>query len=119
MLTVGNLLGMVIERTGYRQYLTDSFPADGEERWENVQELRNVAAQFDELGKRSHLFFQAADKVASATDQGSVALGERAVERRERGFDIGGIDGDLGAAAGELAEECGDKNVSHTLKIET
>jgi DNA helicase-2/ATP-dependent DNA helicase PcrA len=49
VLTVANLLGMIIERTGYHQYLTDSFPVDGEERWENVQELRNVAAQFDEL----------------------------------------------------------------------
>ena len=49
MLTVANLLGMIIERTGYHQYLTDAFPVDGEERWENVQELRNVAAQFDEL----------------------------------------------------------------------
>ena len=26
-----------------------SRPGDGEERWENVQELRNVAAQYDEL----------------------------------------------------------------------
>ena len=49
VLTVANLLGLVVDKTGYRQYLTDSFPVDGEERWENVQELRNVAGQFDEL----------------------------------------------------------------------
>ena len=49
VLTVLDLLDLVIERTGYRDYLTDAFPVDGEERWENVQELRNVAAQFDEL----------------------------------------------------------------------
>jgi ATP-dependent DNA helicase UvrD/PcrA len=47
--TVSQLLTLVVERTRYRDYLTDAFPADGEERWENVMELRNVAAEFDEL----------------------------------------------------------------------
>jgi DNA helicase-2/ATP-dependent DNA helicase PcrA len=47
-LTVSQLLTLIIDRTGYRQYLLDAFPADGEERWENVQELRGVASQFDE-----------------------------------------------------------------------
>ncbi len=49
VLTVSRLLTLVIERTRYRDYLTDQFPVDGDERWENVQELRNVAAQFEEL----------------------------------------------------------------------
>ena len=47
--TVSQLLTLVVEKTNYRDYLTDAFPVDGEERWENVMELRNVAAQFDEL----------------------------------------------------------------------
>jgi ATP-dependent DNA helicase UvrD/PcrA len=47
--TVSQLLTLVVEKTRYRDYLTDAFPADGEERWENVMELRNVAAEFDEL----------------------------------------------------------------------
>jgi DNA helicase-2/ATP-dependent DNA helicase PcrA len=49
VLTVANLLTLVIEKTRYRDYLLEAFPADGEERWDNVMELRNVAAQFDEL----------------------------------------------------------------------
>ncbi|HEX5139309.1 MAG TPA: UvrD-helicase domain-containing protein, partial [Dehalococcoidia bacterium] len=47
--TVSQLLTYVIERVRYHDYLIDAFPVDGEERWENVMELRNVAAQFDEL----------------------------------------------------------------------
>jgi DNA helicase II / ATP-dependent DNA helicase PcrA len=47
--TVSQLLTLVIDKIRYRDYLTDAFPVDGEERWENVMELRNVAAQFDEL----------------------------------------------------------------------
>jgi DNA helicase-2/ATP-dependent DNA helicase PcrA len=47
--TVSQLLTLVVEKIRYRDYLTDAFPVDGEERWENVMELRNVAAQFDEL----------------------------------------------------------------------
>ena len=47
--TVSQLLTLVIDKTRYRDYLTEAFPVDGEERWENVMELRNVAAQFDEL----------------------------------------------------------------------
>jgi DNA helicase-2/ATP-dependent DNA helicase PcrA len=47
--TVSQLLTLVLEKIRYRDYLTDAFPVDGEERWENVMELRNVAAAFDEL----------------------------------------------------------------------
>ena len=45
--TLSDLLDALIERTEYRPYLL----ADeaGEERWENVQELRVVAGQYDEL----------------------------------------------------------------------
>src|SRR5204863_986776 len=36
VLTVSRLLTLVVEKTKYRDYLIDAFPADGEERWENV-----------------------------------------------------------------------------------
>jgi DNA helicase-2/ATP-dependent DNA helicase PcrA len=46
------LLDAIIERTGYREYLLGEERGglpDGEERWENVQELRAVATQYDEI----------------------------------------------------------------------
>ncbi|MCH7998716.1 MAG: UvrD-helicase domain-containing protein [Chloroflexi bacterium] len=50
--SLSELLDTIIDRTGYREYLLGgergSLP-DGEDRWENVQELRTVAAQYDEL----------------------------------------------------------------------
>lgn len=42
---VVELLDEVIERSGYEGYLRDG-TAEGEERWENVRELRNVAGQY-------------------------------------------------------------------------
>jgi DNA helicase-2/ATP-dependent DNA helicase PcrA len=49
-----DLLDLVVERTDYRRYLLDEFD-DGEERWDNVQELRTVAAQYDELASEQAL----------------------------------------------------------------
>ena len=49
VLTLSRLLSLAIERTRYREYLFDHFEPDADERWENVQELRTVAAQLDEL----------------------------------------------------------------------
>jgi DNA helicase-2/ATP-dependent DNA helicase PcrA len=46
--TLSDLLDAIIDRADYRRYLLEDFP-DGEERWENVQELRAVASQYDEL----------------------------------------------------------------------
>jgi DNA helicase-2/ATP-dependent DNA helicase PcrA len=52
--SLSDLLDTVIERTEYRQHILAE-PAraaggpDGEERWENVQQLRAVATQYDEL----------------------------------------------------------------------
>jgi DNA helicase-2/ATP-dependent DNA helicase PcrA len=46
--TPSQLLALVLEKTGYRRYLVED-SEDGEERWENVQELMNVAAQYDDL----------------------------------------------------------------------
>ncbi len=46
--TLSELLEAVLARTDYRRFLLED-PAKGEERWENVQELRAVATQYDEL----------------------------------------------------------------------
>ncbi len=46
--SLSELLDTVLERTDYRRFLLEDL-ADGEERWENVQELRTVATQYDEL----------------------------------------------------------------------
>jgi len=66
-LTVSQLLTTVIEKTRYRDYLTEAFPVDGEERWENVMELRNVAAQFDEL-EPEHALLRFLEDVALMSD---------------------------------------------------
>jgi DNA helicase-2/ATP-dependent DNA helicase PcrA len=46
--TLSELLDAIIARADYRRHLLEDLP-DGEERWENVQELRAVASQYDEL----------------------------------------------------------------------
>jgi len=46
--SLSDLLDAIIARADYRRHLLEDFP-DGEERWENVQELRAVASQYDEL----------------------------------------------------------------------
>ena len=66
-LTVSQLLTTVIEKTRHREYLTEAFPVDGEERWENVMELRNVAAQFDEL-EPEHALMRFLEDVALMSD---------------------------------------------------
>jgi len=40
------VLDLVLDKTGYAAYLRDG-SQEGEERWENVQELRSVARQYD------------------------------------------------------------------------
>jgi len=44
---LSGLLDGVLERTGYRNYIMSK--EDGEERWENVMELKNVAGEYDDL----------------------------------------------------------------------
>ncbi|MDP2954483.1 MAG: UvrD-helicase domain-containing protein [Chloroflexota bacterium] len=46
-LGVAELTNLLLERTGYRAYLMEG--ENGEERWENVLELRSVAVQFRDL----------------------------------------------------------------------
>ena len=46
-LPLSGLLDEILERTGYRAYIQNK--EDGEERWENIMELRNVATEYDQL----------------------------------------------------------------------
>ncbi len=46
-LTLVQLFDEVVEKSGYKQYITQM--ADGEDRWENVLELRGVAQEYKDL----------------------------------------------------------------------
>jgi DNA helicase II / ATP-dependent DNA helicase PcrA len=46
-LSLVKLIDTMLERSGYRDTIRGE--EDGEERWENIQELRTVAADYDEL----------------------------------------------------------------------
>ncbi|MCJ7669400.1 MAG: UvrD-helicase domain-containing protein, partial [Dehalococcoidia bacterium] len=46
-LSLSGLLDEILQHTGYREYILDK--EDGEERWENITELRNVASEYNEL----------------------------------------------------------------------
>jgi DNA helicase-2/ATP-dependent DNA helicase PcrA len=48
------LIDLVLERSGYRRYVQDEAER-GEERWENIQELRNTASDFLDLEGRDAL----------------------------------------------------------------
>jgi DNA helicase-2/ATP-dependent DNA helicase PcrA len=52
-LDLAGLLDLVLERTGYKKYTLES--AEGEERWENILELRTVAAGYKDLEPREAL----------------------------------------------------------------
>ena len=47
--TVAGLLDAILAETRYREHLQRSDEEHAEVRWENVQELRNVAAQYEDL----------------------------------------------------------------------
>jgi DNA helicase II / ATP-dependent DNA helicase PcrA len=46
-LSLSGLVDEILEHTGYREYILAK--EDGEERWENITELRNVASEYDKL----------------------------------------------------------------------
>ena len=46
-LNLSGLLNEILEHTGYREYILAK--ENGEEKWENIMELRNVASEYDEL----------------------------------------------------------------------
>ncbi len=52
-LGLSGLLNEILEHTRYREYILAK--EDGEERWENVVELRNVASEYDEFGPEEAL----------------------------------------------------------------
>ena len=63
--SLSQLLDAVIDRTDYKPHIMSD--ADGEDRWENVQQLRVVAAQYDEL-KPEHALASFLEDVALITD---------------------------------------------------
>ena len=63
--TLSDLLDAVIDRTDYKPHIMAD--EDGEERWENVQELRAVTIQYDEL-KPEHALASFLEDVALITD---------------------------------------------------
>ncbi len=52
-LGLSSLMDEILERTGYRTYIQNK--EDGEERWENVVELRNVATDYNDLDNQEAL----------------------------------------------------------------
>jgi DNA helicase-2/ATP-dependent DNA helicase PcrA len=52
-LNIIELFDLVIEKTGYREYLLNE--ADGEERWGNILELRTVAGQYANMSAQEGL----------------------------------------------------------------
>lgn len=68
---VPELLSLVLEATGYTQWLRDG-TEEGEERWANVQELRGVAEDFAKLPPREGLAAML-EAVALVSDVDSLA----------------------------------------------
>jgi DNA helicase-2/ATP-dependent DNA helicase PcrA len=54
-LNLVDLFDLLLERTGYKKYTLES--VDGEERWDNIQELRTVAAGYRDLEPRDSLAY--------------------------------------------------------------
>ncbi|MDH5363583.1 MAG: UvrD-helicase domain-containing protein [Dehalococcoidia bacterium] len=52
-LNLAELLDEILEHTGYREYLLEN--EDGEDRWENIMELRSVAQEYDGLATEEAL----------------------------------------------------------------
>jgi DNA helicase II / ATP-dependent DNA helicase PcrA len=67
VLTLSGLLSLIIDKTRYQDYLGEHFETDADERRENVQELRNVASQFDEL-ESEHALMRFLEDVALMSD---------------------------------------------------
>jgi DNA helicase-2/ATP-dependent DNA helicase PcrA len=52
-LNLSGLLDEILEHTRYREYILNK--EDGEERWENIMELKSVASEYDELDPQEAL----------------------------------------------------------------
>src|SRR6266852_2261572 len=53
--SVLDVVDMILERSGYKEFLQRDTTEEGEERWANVQELRNKAQNYDELAPENAL----------------------------------------------------------------
>ena len=53
--TAEQLMSFVVKKTNYREYLLADFEEDGEERWENVQQLLALAAEYEGLAPEAAL----------------------------------------------------------------
>ncbi|PWH19282.1 MAG: DNA helicase UvrD [Anaerolineae bacterium] len=71
-LTPLQLLDSVMSEIDYRTYLDDG-SQEGQERWENVMELRRLAAEFEQSGLAAFL-----ERVALVSDQDTLAEGNDA-----------------------------------------
>lgn len=71
-LTLPELFDLMIARTGYKGFVKDDTPT-GDERWENLEELKRVAGEFSEL-EGSEALAQFLEDVALVSDVD--ALGE-------------------------------------------
>ncbi len=73
---LSTLLDAVLEHTGYRRWLFDEFEeAEAEERWANVGELRNVAAEYDGL-EPGHALVSFLEDVALVSDADMIIEGD-------------------------------------------
>jgi DNA helicase-2/ATP-dependent DNA helicase PcrA len=79
---VSTLLDGVIERTSFRRYLYGEFDeGDADERWANVQELQNVASNYDQLAPGEGLVSFLED-VALISDADTIAEAEGGRDER-------------------------------------
>lgn len=68
-LTPLQLMDLILQKVDYRAYIDDDTP-EGQERWDNVLELRRLAAEFHERGLQEFL-----EQVALVSDQDTLAEG--------------------------------------------
>ena len=71
---VSALLDAVLDETHYRQHLQRTDPEGAEARWENVQELRSVAAQYEDLAGE-HSLASFLEEIALVADVDDPAAG--------------------------------------------
>ncbi len=76
-LPVDELIDLLLEQTGYRRYLLAL--EDGEERWDNVRELRGAASEYRELGPQS-----ASGGLASFLDKMTLVSDVDALDEKKR-----------------------------------
>jgi len=67
-LSLPDLLDLLLKRTGFREYLLEHRDDNGEERWENVQELKSVVTEYGASGADEglRLFLENAALVSDA-----------------------------------------------------